>query len=84
MEKDRPKRWVATFGGEVVRLAGLLGGAAMAGGGQTSRSFSGYDLVYMKTLQHVVAESGKIGYALLWMLGVPLPILLIIYLVRGS
>ena len=51
---------------------------------QTSKSFPEYDPDYMKTLQHVVAESGKIGYALLWMLGVPLPILLIIYLVRGS
>ena len=26
---------------------------------------------------------GKIGYAILWLLGVPLPILLLIYLVRG-
>lgn len=28
-------------------------------------------------------ESGKIGWALLWLLGVPLPVLLIIYLIRG-
>jgi len=28
-------------------------------------------------------EQAKIGYAMLWLLGVPLPILLIIYLVRG-
>jgi len=28
-------------------------------------------------------ESGKIGYAPLWLLGVPLPILLVIYLIRG-
>jgi hypothetical protein len=28
-------------------------------------------------------NSGKAGYALLWLLGVPLPILLIVYLVRG-
>lgn len=37
----------------------------------------------MKHLERFVNESGKIGYALLWLLGVPLPILLIIYLVRG-
>ncbi len=37
----------------------------------------------MKRLEHYVSESGKIGYALLWLLGVPLPILLIIYLIRG-
>jgi hypothetical protein len=28
-------------------------------------------------------EQAKVGYAMLWLLGVPLPILLIIYLVRG-
>jgi hypothetical protein len=26
-------------------------------------------------------ESGKVGYALAWLLGVPIPILLIVYLV---
>lgn len=26
-------------------------------------------------------ESGKVGYALAWMLGVPIPLLLIVYLV---
>ncbi len=28
-------------------------------------------------------QAGKIGYAILWLLGVPLPILLIVYLIRG-
>lgn len=28
-------------------------------------------------------ESGKIGYAILWILGVPIPILLLIYFLRG-
>ena len=27
--------------------------------------------------------SGKIGYLLLWIIGVPIPVLLIIFLVRG-
>jgi hypothetical protein len=27
--------------------------------------------------------SGKIGYILLWLLGIPIPILLLIYLLRG-
>jgi hypothetical protein len=26
-------------------------------------------------------ESGKVGYALAWLLGVPLPILLVVYLI---
>lgn len=28
-------------------------------------------------------QSGKLGYLLLWVLGVPIPVLLIIFLVRG-
>jgi hypothetical protein len=30
-----------------------------------------------------ILESGKIGWAILWLLGVPLPLLLIIYLIWG-
>jgi len=37
----------------------------------------------MKLIKKTIAEGGKAGYALLWLLGVPLPVLLIIYLVRG-
>ena len=37
----------------------------------------------MKAIENLAYKSGKIGYALLWLLGVPLPILLIVYLVRG-
>jgi len=37
----------------------------------------------MKTLESYLCKQGKAGYALLWLLGVPLPILLIVYLVRG-
>ena len=29
------------------------------------------------------SESGKIGYALLWLLGVPVPVLLILFVLRG-
>jgi hypothetical protein len=29
------------------------------------------------------SQQGKIGYILLWLLGVPLPILLLVYLLRG-
>jgi hypothetical protein len=28
-------------------------------------------------------KSGKIGYALLWILGIPIPILFLIFLLRG-
>lgn len=37
----------------------------------------------MEATRMVRSEAGKIGYALLWLLGIPLPILLIIYLIRG-
>jgi hypothetical protein len=29
------------------------------------------------------SESGKVGWILLWLLGVPIPILLILFLLRG-
>jgi hypothetical protein len=29
------------------------------------------------------AQSGKIGWILLWLLGVPIPILLVLFLLRG-
>jgi hypothetical protein len=29
------------------------------------------------------AQQGKVGYILLWLLGVPIPILFLIYLLRG-
>lgn len=28
-------------------------------------------------------QSGKIGWILLWLIGVPIPILLVLYLIRG-
>ena len=36
----------------------------------------------MKSAELQNATSGKIGYVLLWLLGIPLPVLLIIYLLR--
>jgi hypothetical protein len=36
-------------------------------------------------LQQLQADtSGKVGWALLWLLGIPLPVLLIIYLLKGG
>jgi len=29
------------------------------------------------------SENGKIGYILLWLLGIPIPILLLVYFLRG-
>jgi len=38
----------------------------------------------MKTLrQWRSKQQGKLGYILLWALGVPIPILIVIYLLRG-
>ena len=28
-------------------------------------------------------QAGKVGWALLWLLGIPLPVLLVLYLIRG-
>lgn len=37
----------------------------------------------MKIREAVREESGKVGYGLLWLIGVPIPVLLILFLVRG-
>lgn len=37
----------------------------------------------MKPFFKYQLEKGKIGYALLWLLGVPLPILLIVFVLKG-
>jgi hypothetical protein len=34
-------------------------------------------------LNHYAPKSGKIGWILLWLLGVPIPVLLIFFLLRG-
>jgi hypothetical protein len=31
----------------------------------------------------LIVQAGKVGYILLWLLGVPIPILFFIYLLRG-
>jgi hypothetical protein len=36
-----------------------------------------------KIREHVKNASGKIGYILLWIMGVPVPVLLLIYFLRG-
>jgi hypothetical protein len=45
----------------------------------------GFEAIYscMKQIERFASQSGKIGYVLLWLLGIPLPILLLIYLIRG-
>ena len=37
----------------------------------------------MKILIRTKSEEGKVGWILLWLLGVPIPILLILFLLRG-
>lgn len=37
----------------------------------------------MKIANDRDSNSGKIGWALLWLVGVPMPVLLIIFLLRG-
>jgi hypothetical protein len=37
----------------------------------------------MKLPEYIKSKSGAAGYLLLWLLGVPAPILLIIFLLRG-
>jgi hypothetical protein len=37
----------------------------------------------MKRMTKQSLEAGKIGYGLMWLLGVPIPVLLLIYFLRG-
>lgn len=37
----------------------------------------------MNKLIERVNQNGKVGWALLWLLGIPLPVLLVIYFIRG-
>lgn len=37
----------------------------------------------MREIQNKFLRSAKVGWALLWILGVPLPVLLAIYVLRG-
>jgi hypothetical protein len=37
----------------------------------------------MKVLANRKLEEGKVGWVLLWLLGVPIPVLLILFLLRG-
>jgi len=37
----------------------------------------------MKYLTKKAAQSGKLGWILLWALGVPIPLLLLLFLLRG-
>jgi len=43
----------------------------------------GQGLRSMKHPTPVKLQEGKMGYILMWLLGVPIPILLVIYLLRG-
>ena len=36
-----------------------------------------------RPVQSLKTQAGKMGYILLWALGVPIPILVVIYLLRG-
>jgi hypothetical protein len=37
----------------------------------------------MKTMWERAGEAGKAGWAFLWLIGVPIPVLLILFLMRG-
>ena len=38
----------------------------------------------LKPLNHWKSEDGKIGWVLLWLVGIPLPLLAILYLIFGK
>ncbi len=40
-------------------------------------------LTGMKYLNKKAAQSGKLGWIFLWLIGIPIPVLLILFLLRG-
>jgi hypothetical protein len=39
--------------------------------------------VIMRSWERLRDQTGKLGYLLLWLLGIPIPILILIFLIRG-
>jgi hypothetical protein len=39
--------------------------------------------IWIQKKRKEAMEAGKVGWALLWLLGVPIPVLLILFLLRG-
>lgn len=37
----------------------------------------------LREIRWIRTQEGKIGYALAWLVGIPLPILLVVFLLRG-
>jgi hypothetical protein len=37
----------------------------------------------MKILRRKLSEAGKIGWLLLWLLGIPMPVLVLLFILRG-
>lgn len=49
----------------------------------TSSRWSGCDSSGMKYLTKKAVQSGKLGWIFLWLIGVPIPVLLFLFLIRG-
>lgn len=67
-----------------VGIGGVSDRPINQGDEKNRRSRISWEEVEMQTLlNQTIARSGKVGYLILWLLGVPIPILLLIFLLRG-
>ena len=41
------------------------------------------EVTHMKAFNHRYATEGKLGYILAWLIGIPIPVLILVYLLRG-
>lgn len=80
MCKDKTTR----LSGNCNREPGLTSarGTHMAVGGEL-HPVAGREHAGLARKQGAVREEGKIGWVLLWLLGIPIPILLVLYFLRG-
>lgn len=49
----------------------------------SSHSDSSHITAMHEAIRPKFSDSGKIGWALLWLLGIPLPLLLVLFLIMG-
>ena len=69
--------------GSVLGRDPLRGRYRAARGGQSDPEAFAGDFERRRQELRSRHESGRIGWALLWLLGVPIPVLLVLYLLRG-
>lgn len=79
---NKPKTIRLSGNGKLEPSSTSVSGTHMAVGCKL-HPVAGREHAVLTTNQGVAREEGKIGWVLLWLLGIPIPILVLLYLLRG-